>query len=175
MQKREEQLSSLLDNALSDEELSSFMQDLKRDPIEDTQTAQRYHLIGDAMRDELDVTSFMDVSATVQRAIEHEPELNESIVSPQHKTFNLLSLVSTWTKPLTGIAVAASVAMVTFITFNNVQNVDDSTQSSGLVQSSSIERVDVEISNNVQVASTLKIVKKEELKNKDEENKNARK
>lgn len=74
---REEQLSSLLDGALNETQLKSFMQDLKRDPIDDAETAQRYHLMGDTMRDELDQASFMDISSAVSRAVEHESAHSE--------------------------------------------------------------------------------------------------
>ncbi len=87
-QQRDEQLSALLDNALDEQQLESFMQDLKRDPIADTETTQRYHLIGDAMRDELDQTSFMDVSSAIHRAIEHEeiqPTLKASTTPAKQK------------------------------------------------------------------------------------------
>ena len=38
---REVHLSSLLDGALDEQHLQSFMQDLKRDPVDDAETAQR--------------------------------------------------------------------------------------------------------------------------------------
>ena len=160
-QQRDEQLSALLDSALDGQQLDSFMQDLKRDPIEDAEASQRYHLIGDVMRDELDQSSFMDISSAVQRAIEQEPVHNPEAAPAKQKTsFDLTGIISSWFKPLTGMAVAASVATVTLVTFNTVQNSDSTGQSVQLAQAAPIERVNTEISRNVQVASTLEINKK---------------
>jgi len=158
-QQRDEQLSALIDSALNQQQLQSFMQDLKRDPIADAEVAQRYRLMGDAMRDELDQSSFMDISSAVQRTIEKEPAHNEAQSPIKQKTpLGLSALLSSWTKPLTGAAVAASVAMVTLVTFNTVQNSEKAT-SAQLAQATHIERVNPEISRNVQVASTLNINK----------------
>ena len=162
-EQREEQLSALLDDALSDEQLQFFMDDLKRDPIADTESAQRYRLIGDAMRDEIDQSSFIDVSAAVHRAVEQEPVHNEVPEKAKTPSFNLAALFSAWVKPLTGMAVAASVAMVTLVTFNTVQDNGDATSAQvaqiSPVQFAPINRVSPEISRNVQVASTLDISK----------------
>lgn len=160
-EQREEQLSALLDDALSDEQLQLFMDDLKRDPIADAESAQRYHLIGDAMRDEIEPSSFIDISAAVHRAIEQEPAHNEAPVRAKKSSFSLSALLSGWVKPLTGMAVAASVAMVTVVTFNTLQNNDANVSVNQLAQvaPAPIEKVSAEISRNVQVASTLDIRK----------------
>jgi sigma-E factor negative regulatory protein RseA len=160
-QQRDEQLSALMDNALGEQQLDEFMQDLKRDPVADAESAQRYRLIGDAIRDELEPSSFMDISSAVHRAIEQEPAYND-VGAPRQQTisFSLSQLLSGWVKPLTGMAVAASVAMVTLVTFNTVQNSDPAAQSSQLAQSAPVERVNIEIARNVQVASTLSADKK---------------
>ena len=160
-----EQLSALLDSALDDQQLQSFMQDLKRDPIADAEASQRFRLMGDVMRDELDQSSFMDISSAVHRAIEQEPGHQETghnetpVVHRKKQGFKLSLLFSNWVKPLTGMAVAASVAMVTLVTFNSLQSGDNAEQSAQLAQSTPIERVNTDISRNVQVASTLDINK----------------
>jgi len=158
---RDEQLSALLDNALDEQQLESFMQDLKRDPITDGETAQRYNLIGDAMRDELDQSSFIDISEAVHRAIEQEPEHSE-VAAESKKTakFDLSALFASWVKPVAGMAVAASVAMVTLVTFNTVQNSGASDPSVQLAASQPADRVNPEIARNVRVASTLDTGKK---------------
>ncbi len=164
-QQREEQLSALLDNALDGTQLESFMQDLKRDPIADAESAQRYRLMGDAMRDELDQASFMDISSAVHRAIEDEPAHTEvKVATKQKSSVTASQRISAWLQslkgPLTGVAVAASVAMITLVTFNNVQNTDTAVQPAQLAQVAPIEKVNIEIARNVQVASTLDISKK---------------
>ncbi len=155
--KREEQLSALLDNALDRNQLDDFMQDLKRDPLSDAETAQRYQLMGDAMRDELNQASFMDISAAVHRAIEQEPALSE-VAESSPQAFNPLLLISDalsrWLKPLAGAAVAASVAMLTVVTFNTVQQGETETEAQ-LVQSVTPLKVNPEIARHVRVASTV--------------------
>lgn len=163
-QQRDEKLSALLDDALEDQQLTDFMQDLKRDPIADAETAQRYRLMGDVMRDELDQSSFMDISSAVHRAIENEPELDQLAVKSESvakvkSRQSVSSVFSNWLKPLAGMAVAASVAMVTLVTFNTVQNSDSSTPADQLAQT---QLVNPEIARNVRVASTLNTSKSTE-------------
>lgn len=116
MTTRDEKISALLDDALEQKELDAFMQDLKRDHVEDAERVQRYQMIGDVMKDDLNAASFMDISSAVHRAIEQEPELNGA-AKPKAKIIDL----SSWLRPLTGMAVAASVAMVTVVAFKTVQ------------------------------------------------------
>jgi len=165
---RDELLSALLDDALDDQQLQGFMQDLKRDPLADAEKAQRYQLMGDAMRDDLDQLSFMDISAAVHRGVEQEPE--QSVEPPvEHIVHNsntpvrstVRSGIYAWLKPLGGMAVAASVAMVTLLTFNSLQISSKHTdEPSGLAQSQPIQLVNPEIARNVRVASTLGIEQK---------------
>jgi sigma-E factor negative regulatory protein RseA len=169
--RREEQLSSILDSALDEAQLTSFMQDLKRDPVDDAETAQRYRLMGDSMRDELDQASFMDISSAVSRAIEQEPSHSEGGVVLQNykpaSAFNLGEWFNRLLKPVAGVAVAVSVATVTLVTFNTVSN-ESSTSNVQLAQSSSVEsakRVSVQavnpdIARNVRIASTMQVAKK---------------
>jgi len=161
--KRDEQLSALLDNALDAEQLQAFMQDLKRDPVADAETAQRYRLMGDAMRDEVDQSSFMDISASVSRAIEREAA-HGSEPATTRKPFNLGAWLNAWFKPVTGVAVAASVAMVTLVTFNSInQSPDVGTAAQQLALSADssdapaaqLQRVNPEIARNVRLASTV--------------------
>ena len=164
MTQRDEQLSALLDDALTDQQLDYFMQDLKRDPIADGEAAQRYRLMGDVMRDEIDQSSFIDISGAVHRSIELEPAYTESVTKISQKSgTNLAVIFSSWVKPLTGMALAASVAMVTLLTFNSVQN-SETAQPAQLAQSSTVQPVNPEIARNVQVASTLSIKTSEQQK-----------
>ena len=164
-QQREEQLSALLDNALGNQQLHVYMQDLKRDPVADAETAQRYRLMGDAMRDELDQASFMDISAAVHRAVEQEAEHHVTEMAPvkYKSSFNFSPLLVNWLRPIGGMAVAASVATVTLLTFNSMQiSIVDQNEVMQLTQSQPVElqRVNPEIARNVRVASTLEIEKK---------------
>ncbi len=155
--KREEQLSALLDNALDDQQLQRFLQDLKRDPLADAETARRYQLMGDVMRDDLDQVSFMDISGAVHRAVECEAEHHVAeLPTIKHKnSADAFSRFYRWLKPIGGMAVAASVATVTLLTFNSVQlSSTDTAEPQQLVQSQPIQLVNPDIARNVRVAST---------------------
>ena len=159
MTQRDEQISALLDDALSAEELNELMQDLKRDHLEDAERIQRYQLASDAMKGELNNTSFMDISAAVHRAIEQEPvpEMQSAKVVSK-KSFDF----SAWLRPLTGMAVAASVAVVTVVAFKTVQTEATDPATPAIAQlkpQTAITPVNPVIAQQVRVASTLNIEK----------------
>jgi sigma-E factor negative regulatory protein RseA len=116
----------MLDDYVDRQELNAFMQDLKRDSVEDAQRMQRYQMIGDVLRDDLNTASFMDISAAVHRAVDQQPALN----GPPKARRAVFFGVSNWVRPLTGMAIAASVAMVTVVSFRTVEmnSVDHSAQ-----------------------------------------------
>ncbi|MDH5473718.1 MAG: sigma-E factor negative regulatory protein [Gammaproteobacteria bacterium] len=119
MNKRYEQLSGFHDDALSDNELSDFLRDLKQDPVADAETVFRYNLIGDVLRDDVDVTSFMDISASVHRAIAVDDSI-ESEIENVSRSINKQSIFASWLRPLSGMAIAASVAMITVVAFRTI-------------------------------------------------------
>ena len=119
MNKRYEQLSGFHDDALSDNELSDFLRDLKQDPVADAETVFRYNLIGDVLRDDVDVTSFMDISASVHRAIAVDHSI-ESEIENVSLSINKKSIFASWLRPLSGMAIAASVAMITVVAFRTI-------------------------------------------------------
>lgn len=155
MSNRDEQISSLIDEALEHQELDAFMQDLKRDPVDEAERIKRYQIMGDAMRNDLNAVSFMDISAAVQRAIDNEPEI---AVIPQNEARPFFDF-SAWLRPLSGVAIAASVAMVTVISFRTVETSSETgpVQTVASVQSASsqiIAPVNPQISQQIQVVST---------------------
>lgn len=118
MSQRKQQLSELLDNELDVAEIDGFLDDLKRDPLADGETLQHYQLIADAMKDEISDASFMDISGAVMHALDAEPPLEAAKpVKRRRSGFNW----SQWTRPVAGMAVAASVAVVTVVTLRGVQ------------------------------------------------------
>ena len=119
MQQRDEQLSAFIDDELDAAEIDTFMDDLQRDSFAEREAAHRYHMIRDAMRGELSNASFLDVSAAVSRAIDAEPEIEVEPRRAQIIPFNFN--LAAWRRPLTGMAVAASVAMVTVVTFKSME------------------------------------------------------
>ncbi len=118
--KRNEKISAFLDDDLHRDELMSFS--LSAEP-DDAQVAQRYQMIGDALRDELSESSFVDVSAAVREAVadeelvfEEQPAMAASVSSKASASswFDL----SSWFRPAAGMAVAASVAVVMVFTLS---------------------------------------------------------
>jgi len=152
MNQSNEQISAILDDQCNEADLQAFMQDLKRDDVADAETLQRYQLMGDGMRDELDQASFMDVSAAVHRAVEQEESY--AVVSPVKKfpRFNLAA----WLRPLSGLAIAASVAMITVVSFQTVKNESNDGLAQPIAQAPSavITPVNQAFAQHVRVAST---------------------
>lgn len=171
MKHRYEQLSAFLDDALDGQDLREFMQDLKRSPVTDAEQLQRYQIMRDVFKDELDESSFFDISAAVQRTIEQEPD---AVIEefPRRKSAPRFDF-SAWLRPLSGLAIAASVAMVTVVTVRVVSH--DSTESiQPLVAESQInlpvESVQpvVAVNNNllqrIHVASTADLEKQNRIR-----------
>lgn len=120
MKNRDEQLSAFFDDALNEDERNDFLRDLKQNPVADAEKNFRYNLMADVLRDDVDVTSFMDISATVHRAIDAEETYGlapENTKPGAGRRFDF----SSWLRPLSGMAIAASVAMVTVVTFRTVE------------------------------------------------------
>ena len=115
MNKRKEKISAFLDNDMHRDELMSFSLSAESD---DVKTAQRYQMMGDTLRGKLSDSSFIDVSHAVREALANEnigdevtltkPESLPGRLSDKRRPFN----VSAWLRPVAGMAVAASVAVV---------------------------------------------------------------
>ena len=125
--KRNEKISAFLDDDLHRDELMSFS--LSAEPG-DAQVAQRYQMIGDALRDELSESSFVDVSSAVREALADEELVFNDPSAQQTKAAGLSSKESTsswfdlssWFRPAAGMAVAASVAVVMVFTLSEQES-----------------------------------------------------
>lgn len=116
--KRKEKISAFLDDDMHPDELMSFS--LSADP-EDAKLAQRYQLMGDALRGEMSDSSFIDVSQAVREALANESLAVDNASKPVTTAIdNKTSLfdLSAWFKPVAGMAVAASVAVVMVVTLS---------------------------------------------------------
>lgn len=128
--KRKEKISAFLDDDMHRDELMSFSLSAES---EDAKVAQRYQMLGDALRGEISDSSFIDVSSAVREALAGEnlaaehPADQISVAdakastaaspvsaSPVSGRFDL----SGWLRPLAGMAVAASVAVVMVVTIS---------------------------------------------------------
>lgn len=150
-QNRHEQLSALHDNELPADELKTLMQDLKRDPLDEAERLRRYRLAGEVMRNELDAASFMDISAAVSRAIDQEPATLALKVRWRKPAW-----LSAAMRPVTGLAVAASVAMVTVSGVRMLAGSDTSNTPTMAPQMAAtvVTPVNPQLARNVQVVST---------------------
>ena len=124
MSKRKEKISAFLDNDMHSDELMSFS--LSAEP-DDAKMAQRYQIIGDALRGEVSDSSFVDVSAAVREALANE-NIADQVTADTGRSWSNQSAeksgffdLSGWFKPVAGMAVAASVAVVMVVTVTQQQ------------------------------------------------------
>ena len=129
MSKRNEKLSAYLDGEIHRDELMSFSLSGEE---QDAKTAMRYQLMGDVLRGETSELSTIDISSAVREALADE-NIADQMSSPaatqkpilesnqENKAGGLLSWLS---RPVAGIAMAATVAavMVLSVTQQNPQS-----------------------------------------------------
>lgn len=106
-----EQLSALVDDEFEELELELALRRLAKD-AELKARWQRYHLIGDALRNHLPEAIDTHFADRVSKALEPEPALQSTPAIPA---------VSSWYKPLVGFALAASVATVAVLGLDRIQ------------------------------------------------------
>ncbi len=134
MNEDKEKISAWLDDAIEYSEVNS----LEAERFETEQqgqtysTATRYHMIGDALRGNVTDASMIDISASVHEAIKRESELApvtqpaRSSQRPSHSKVKPLFDFGAWLRPVGGLAVAATVAMVMVVTLTDQQTGTDS-------------------------------------------------
>ena len=100
-----ETVSSLVDNyQASDDVFDELVKDNHM-----SETWQRYHLIGDAMRDELPHSLNTDMSSAIANAIAEEPTVLAPIAKPSFSE-TVKAKVVQFSKPFGQVAIAASAA-----------------------------------------------------------------
>jgi len=130
MSKRSEKISAHIDGEIHQDELMSFSLSAE---AEDASTSMRYRLIGDVLRGEMSELSMQDVSMAVHEALAGEnlfdadPLTHSAVGSASAGTvgadnvpafngpassYSSRWLPASWLRPLGGMAVAASVAVV---------------------------------------------------------------
>jgi negative regulator of sigma E activity len=117
MSKRKEKISAFLDSDMHQDELMSFSLSTES---EDAKIVQRYQMIGDTLRGELNNSSFIDVSHAVSEAIAGEiiMDANPALRNKTWQSKNNQSVpaasswgLSAWFKPVAGMAFAVMVAV----------------------------------------------------------------
>jgi sigma-E factor negative regulatory protein RseA len=101
-----EQLSALMDSECALPEVEMAMRRLTKDA--DLQTRwQRYHLISDTLKNNIPDVIDLNLVDRINQAIATDPPLQTTGLAKK----------STWNKPVTGFALAASVALVAYAGF----------------------------------------------------------
>lgn len=133
MNEDKEKISAWLDDAIEYSEVNS----LEAERFETEQQGQtystvaRYNMIGDALRGNVTDASMIDISASVNEAIKREPELApvtrpaRSFQRPSHSRTKPLFDFGAWLRPVGGLAVAATIAMVMVVTLTDQQTGTD--------------------------------------------------
>lgn len=113
MKEHKETISAYIDDALSKGELSDL---LGFDEIEQSYNqAERYHLIGEALRGQIHDASLVNVRQQVRQVIDesaHRSFEQSGDISTKTSSSWISWLTPAWYRPLGGLAVAASIAMV---------------------------------------------------------------
>jgi sigma-E factor negative regulatory protein RseA len=165
MSDRNEELSTLLDDYRDTEQDRSVLDELQAD-VNQLYTARRYQMIGSVMRNEISHKVDLDFEARVRSLIEQQAPLSVApsvnAVKPPKASRLSAMLSSIFLKPVAGLAVAATVAIVTVSSFQ-VQN--SSEEQSTSVASSEASRAKVEqlanlpvVQNAVRVSGNAQVV-----------------
>lgn len=119
MNEDKEKISAWLDDAVEYGEVDS----LEVDRGEGISTATRYQMIGDALRGKVSDAAMIDISASVSEAISREPALSASPRTQRSRQRERRPLFDfgAWLRPVGGLAVAATVAMVMVVTLTDQQ------------------------------------------------------
>lgn len=122
-----ERISALVDGELSKDECKRVLEELRVDP--DTAASWcHYHLISDALKNNLPRSLSPDFTARLSKALEDEPPLE----SPLPR----IRATPPFVKPAIGFALAASVAAIGYVSLGwNTQPVTNSTPSLALTAS----------------------------------------
>jgi len=101
----DEQISALVDGELSKDECKRLMEEMRAD-VSKISCWGHYHLISDALKNNLPASFSSDFTARVSQALENEPALE----APPP-----VRVLPSFVKPAIGFALAASVATVAYL------------------------------------------------------------
>lgn len=120
MSEDKEKISAWLDDAIQTNELDSLEVDQDERSFS---TAARYQMIGEALRGRVSDASMINISARVREAIEQEaaPVSTARTAPAARRESKPLFDFGAWLRPVGGLAVAATVAMVMVVTLTDRQ------------------------------------------------------
>ncbi|MCK5001385.1 MAG: sigma-E factor negative regulatory protein [Gammaproteobacteria bacterium] len=131
-----EKISAYIDDALNGDEIESLLGENVSAEQTDKHfsVATRYHMVGDALRGELSDASMVDVSAQIHQALLHESfdavELARAVKTSQQteSRFDFFAWLESFARPLVGMAVAASVAVLMVVTVVQMESPESGQQ-----------------------------------------------
>ena len=107
-------ISALMDGEVSEQEMQQSLRDMRSDP-EQRDCWEQYHIIGDALRNNLPPNLNRNFVNSVSQAIGKEELLAPQATVFKQKTSNTTKRRHPISNPFTGFAMAASVAMVAYV------------------------------------------------------------
>ncbi len=127
-----EQISAMFDDELNAEEYELLIRRLKQD--EQLQTNwQRYQLISDVLKNEKMTSPGQDFVGAVSQQIQQESAIELASTPVQRKP-------NSWLKPVTGMAIAASVAAMAIVGIQNINPIQSPTELVPTLAQSSLQQ-----------------------------------
>jgi len=109
-----EDISALMDGEVNEQEMQQSLREMRNDP-EQRDCWEQYHIIGDALKNNLPSNLNRDFVNNISQAIANEDLPAPEITPPKQKTINTAKRRHPIANPFTGFALAASVAMVAYV------------------------------------------------------------
>lgn len=131
-----ELLSKILDEDISEFEIQRILRAMRSNSDLRTKL-QRYNIIGHAMRGQLPVQLDHDFYDDVMSKLSDEEKLDSGLNKSKR------SFTDTKIKTAIGLAIAASVAVISFVTFQNIVQLDTNTDNSTVVAEQAFGESDV--------------------------------
>jgi len=109
-----EEISALMDGEVSEQEMQQSLREMRNDP-EQRDCWEQYHIIGDALRNNLPPSLNRDFVNNISQAIAKEDLPVPEVIPSKQKIINTAKRRHAIANPFTGFALAASVAMVAYV------------------------------------------------------------
>jgi len=109
-----EEISALMDGEVTEQEMQQYLRDLRND-AQKRDCWEQYHIIGDALRNNLPSNLNRNFVNSVSQAIAKEDLPAPEVTLIKQKTANRTKRRHPIANPFTGFALAASVAVVAYV------------------------------------------------------------
>ncbi len=131
-----EKISAYIDDALNETEVKALLEANELNELDQAHfsVVARYNMVGDALRGELSDASMVDVSAQVRQALSNEAMATAETARPVKASllseirFGFFAWLESFARPLTGMAVAVSVAMLMVVTVVQMDSPNETQQ-----------------------------------------------